>query len=181
MANTPRPTTARRSVLSGAGLVPHGDSHDVNGVDPVLNQVIYHGSSTLSGDYTLTNNYADTGMTLAVNSRGGQLMILMSSSFRLAQYSGVALDAVQLIIQTRAVVGATALQPYIESVSTGFSSAIQEYFHMQQCGALEWLTEQLPGTYTVKIQAAYGGETTSGQIDTGTTMQVFELLPLRQG
>ena len=174
----PRPTTAvsRQSTQ----LQPHSDSHDAEGDDPVLGQIIYHGSSALGGDYTLTGTLADTGMSLVVHSRGGQLMIIMSNGFRDVLYSGVARSDTNITLTTQAFVGSTGLASYVERSSESFSSAIQTSLWSQWCSAQEWLTTQLPGAYTVKIQAKYGGDATAGQIDTGTTMQVFELLPLRR-
>ena len=176
------PSTARNLPQAGYGpeLYPHAESHELKGNDPVLGGVIYHGGATLTGDVALTASVADVaGLSRTVYARGGTLMIMLSGQ---RQTAGViaAANIYQAELETRAVVGSTNLKLYTEQSEVRLSTAELTLARYEFASTLTWLSASLPGVYTVKIQAFYGGDSTSGSFRIDATMQVFELLPVRR-
>ena len=194
MANTPRPTTARRSVLSGAGLVPHGDSHDINGVDPVLGSIRVLALVTSDTRQLVTtlstdgiNSYEDiTALVATVQTRGGMLRITLGGNRSLEVNTITPVDGSYYYAQYRINVGATSLPYQAESFSiTGGDS--EGVYVATFASPLIWFYEVGPGSYTIQVQTCGSGVTFDSSVAIPAIngdvayLQIEELLPLRQG
>ena len=179
----PRPTTSRRSVLSGTALSPHGESHDINGVDPVLDDITFLGNTTVTATFSTTSTtFVDvTDLTLSVVSRGG-LLLIMAAGPRKSIDNTVG-SGIGCGIRVRAVVDSTNQSEYVDRFDTildGASTA-DETGHWSS-GTYMWVATVAPGVHTVKIQIRNdNGSSAEFPCDEGdANLLVFELLPLRR-
>lgn len=173
----PRPSTSRRGVLQNTALTAHSDSHDINGDDPVLGSVLYHGTVSVASYQETSGAFADTGLELPnVNSRGGKLYIQLFT--RVVMTNDTTEESAQ--VEIKAVVDSTSLTIYFSSISaeTPTSGPEPGTLRLGTPTTMSWIYDTLPGNYSVKIQAKkdYG---TVFLLD--ATMMVLELLPLRRG
>lgn len=175
----PRPSTAVPK--QSTQLQPHSDSHDINGDDPVLNQIIYHGGVELGSPVALTGSSADiAGLSMTVRTRGGALMVLFTGE-RNATFSGTATSATITVgVETSLIVGLLNIAAYNDTVEIKTANAETQTLSGEWPGTLTWIYTPLQGEYTVKIKASFISDSTAGNIDTGCNLQVFELLPLRR-
>ena len=192
MANTPRPTTSRRSVLSGAGLIPHADSHDINGADPVLSDIRLLGIVTSTTAQTITTTSSDgpdaweniTALVLPVLSRGGTLRITFGGPRTVRNTSTT---ENRLHMQFRPIVASTGLPQQYEALDLGTAATPAVLSTATFSSAMIWIYDVLPGVYTIQMQACGLGGVVSEELfipsGDGYTayLQVEELLPLRQG
>lgn len=179
----PKPSTAKRSVLQGSALLPHGESHSVDGVDPVLDNIDFLGNATVTATFSTTSTtFVDvTGLTVATHSRGG-LLLIMAAGPRKSIDNTVG-TGIGCGIRVRAVVDSTNLSEYVDRFDTvldGGSTAV-DTAHWSS-GTYLWVATVLPGTHTVKIQIRNdnGSSAEFPCAEGDAELLVFELLPLRR-
>lgn len=162
------------------GLVkPHADAHRREGSDPVIGDIIFHGSVTNGSDFTNnTETYADvTDFYLDITSKGGSLLIMVSGK-KEATNTGAS-TVLGSSIQTSIDVDGVEQFGYEDGLGLVITSAVVDTIGLTTTSTQTWLVEALPGQHTVQviIRCSPGSGTDSAEIYAGATMIIFEILP----
>ena len=101
----PLPTTARQLAALSPLVQPHSEGHEENGGDPVLMPIRYLGTASTTGVFSdNSGTFADvTSLTLTVQTRGGDLLILFRGRVDTSDTGGAG-------YQVRADIDGTALR-----------------------------------------------------------------------
>lgn len=184
MPRTPKASTARSNESSYE--YSHGESHEVDGSDPVLPQMLYHGSainSTTTGQSitSVFSTFTDiTNLTMDVRTRGGDLLILMNGP--IIRVTGESISAVEASLRMSLDGSASdwddrniyllAQELSITGVDLGIG--VNPGF--------QWVFNDVkPGTHTISASACvHNVSGASIFIGANTRLLVFELLPERR-
>ena len=162
---------------------PHGETHETDGIDPILGPIRYLGAVSLTSTFSTTStSFVDNGLELDVKSRGGQLFILASGPRKATD--STASTGIGAGIRTRAMVDGSALDTYVERFDTIADGATTlDETGVWHSGTFIWLYDTDAGDHTVKIQIrndnGSSAEFPAGEGD--AILIVFELLPIRRG
>lgn len=197
----PLPTTARH--IQDQSIIPHAESHEQNGADPILESIRFLGSVTI-GEATANNYshstsgagpgyraYADvTGLGLTVNSRGGNLLVyFIGTWYAISQHAGTT-GITPAVVFTVTLDGTTTTeQDTFMSVSDNGAAFVGAY---ASSSAMIWhITGVLPGAHTLQLrekQYENSGYTVTvhvgNQLDGSNgsaSLLVFELLSQARG
>lgn len=169
----PLPTTARGGQQGfGGDLLPHSESHELDGNDPILGQILFHGSATLNSleDQTSSTFTDVPTLSVTINHRGGSLLIIVTGSI-------LTFGVNNALGEIRAVVGSSNLTGYTIGVAAVTATDEQ----LDHAGSPMWYDrDRLPGNYIVKIQTreVNGGVGDTIRLAANLSLIVFELLPV---
>ena len=175
VSNDPVPTTYT-SHVPDAFVQPHAETHELEGTDPVLGQLRLLGSATLATQISVAGTtYTDSGLTVTVVTRGGELEIEISGARTVVD------TATTAALFSRAVIDSTNLTAYIEScTSVGADNTATS---LQVASTLRWYTTPTQGTHTIKVQFHGGSATGTGYYapaDAPVRLNIIERIPIRR-
>ena len=189
MPQPPLPSTGKFDVNPLSSIVlPHADTHESGGNDPVIPSVRFVALTTISTSTSSTStSYADvTGSSTTFISRGGRLRIVFAGP-RSASATGTGAE-LSTVLYVKAVLDSTNLNEYYLAVANQNEVEDNVVISIGEAGALVWYTTALSGKHTVKLQLKIGGSgSTTGYVgrdlvaaaDVPCSLTVEEILPIR--
>lgn len=171
----PLPSTAR-SAIRRDFVPPHGDSHEQEGGDPVLGQLLVLGTDTETTTFTTTSTtFVDTNLSVDIVSHGGDLLIMTGGAMACGRTA--AGDTAQISI--RAVVDSTNL---FENLLRGDIINATDV-NLWNPSTATWMHSVGPGRHTVKIQIKVGAANQDAGYPSSegdAYLLVLELMPRRR-